>query len=70
MQQYNTTFTPGKTVDFRFHDLDHKTELCPEKWDQSYIKTTEGEELGYYKQVHSKNPQLTERADRRAHRHP
>lgn len=60
MQQFDTTFTAGKTVDFRFHDLDHMTELCPEKWDQSYKKTTEGEEYGYYKQVHSEHLQLTQ----------
>lgn len=55
----NKTFTPGKVTNFKLGDLDHMTERCPEKWDQSYKKTTDGEEYGYYKQIHTEHIQLT-----------
>lgn len=56
----NPTFEPGMIRDFKFVDLDHMTELCPYGWSQTYRKTTNTDEYGYYRQIHTADIQLSQ----------
>lgn len=56
----NPTFEPGMIRDFKFVDLDHMTELCPYGWSQTYRKTTNTDEHGYYRQIHTADIQLSQ----------